>query len=277
MYLDYSRELSRLGVHDFGDVILKAEASLKAKPLEGYSAVIIDEAQDLTCAMVRMLHSLVGDKPDGLHLIGDGQQSIYPGGFTLSEMGISISGRATVMTTNYRNTAEIVAFADSLVLGDEFVDIEGAASAADSTAAIVRRGAEPTIARFTSKRAHDVELTAQLQSLHSSGVKYGDIAVLAMKNWDVSDAAIALRTAGIPYIELTEYTGRPVDAVKLGTVHRAKGLEFKHVLVARTPKQLLGESSMAADTSDRERRDLDRRALYVAMTRARDGLWIGVA
>jgi superfamily I DNA/RNA helicase len=98
-----------------------------------------------------------------------------------------------------------------------------------------------------------------------------------MAHWAVSDAAIALRTAGIPFIELTEYTGRRIDAVKLATVHRAKGLEFKHVLVARTPHHLLGDSTMESDTSDRERRDLDRRALYVAMTRARDGLWVGVA
>jgi len=86
----------------------------------------------------------------------------------------------------------------------------------------------------------------------------------------------ALNTAGIPTVELTAYSGRSVDAVKVGTVHRAKGLEFKQVLVARTPPALI-DSAHAADDASGERRELDRRALYVAMTRARDGLWVGVS
>ena len=61
-------------------------------PLRGYAAVVVDEAQDLSCAMIRMLHSVVGDAPDGLNLVGDGQQTIYPGGFNLAEAGVAISG-----------------------------------------------------------------------------------------------------------------------------------------------------------------------------------------
>jgi hypothetical protein len=52
--------------------------------------------------MIRLLHRLVGDEPDAFNLIGDGQQSIYPGGYTLGELGISIAGRGVVMTRNYR-------------------------------------------------------------------------------------------------------------------------------------------------------------------------------
>jgi superfamily I DNA/RNA helicase len=68
----------------------------------------------------------------------------------------------------------------------------------------------------------------------------------------------------------------PTDAVKVGTIKRAKGLEFKQVLVVRTPSRLLHALPNDHD-ADSERRELDRRELYVAMTRARDGLWVGVA
>ncbi|WP_434770535.1 UvrD-helicase domain-containing protein [Curtobacterium flaccumfaciens] len=50
-------------------------------PLERYDAVIVDEAQDLSCAMVALVHQLVGDRTDGLTLIGNGQQTIYRGGY----------------------------------------------------------------------------------------------------------------------------------------------------------------------------------------------------
>jgi len=277
LYVAYSRALSSAGICDFADIILLAEASLRAKPLDDYSAVVIDEAQDLTCMMVRMLHSLVGDRADGLNLIGDGQQTIYPGGFTLAEANISIAGRGVVMSTNYRNTAEIVDFATSLVVGDEFVDIEGGTGTADAAATVVRRGAVPTITRFTSRTAHDNSLVQHVRSVARGSVGYGDIGVLAMTHWQVTDVIKALTAAGIPSIELTKYNGRPTNAVKVGTVHRAKGLEFKQVLVARTSRELLDGGATHLDDSRRERRDLDRRALYVAMTRARDGLWVGVA
>jgi hypothetical protein len=80
LYERYEQGLRRRDAHDFADVILLARDSLRATSLERYGAVIVDEAQDLTCAMVSLLHSLVGDRADGLTFIGDGQQTIYPGG-----------------------------------------------------------------------------------------------------------------------------------------------------------------------------------------------------
>ncbi|HEY1529859.1 MAG TPA: UvrD-helicase domain-containing protein, partial [Galbitalea sp.] len=84
LYGEYDVALREAGIHDFADIILLAEKSLRSNPLDGYSAVIADEAQDLSCSMIRMLHAIVGDRPDGLNLIGDGQQTIYAGGYTLA-------------------------------------------------------------------------------------------------------------------------------------------------------------------------------------------------
>jgi superfamily I DNA/RNA helicase len=268
LFLAYETELRARGVHDFDDVILQAEASLRSTPLEGYGGVIIDEAQDLTCAMVRMLYLLVGDKPDGLTLIGDGQQTIYPGGFSLTEAGVSIAGRGVVMTTNYRNTREIVEFASAVVDGDEFADIEGEVRGRDSIGEVPRTGPVPVSHRFANRATHDKELVAHFAGLDCPP---GDVGVLCLTNQGVRDAVRALSAAGIPVLELTKYEGLPVNAVKVGTIKRAKGLEFKHVLLPRVPPALL-------DSSDRddEAMVIHRRELYVGMTRARDGLWVGV-
>ena len=39
---------------------------------------------------------------------------------------------------------------------------------------------------------------------------------------------------------------------------------------------MLADPSALLNAMDRERRDLERRELYVGMTRARDGLWAGI-
>ena len=63
LYSEYNIALRELGVNDEADIILMASRSLQAVPLAGYLAVIVDEAQDLSCTMIRMLHALVGDAP----------------------------------------------------------------------------------------------------------------------------------------------------------------------------------------------------------------------
>ncbi len=282
LYVAYEATLRARGVADWQDLILEAEASLRAQPIDRYRAVIVDEVQDLSTVMIRMLHSLVGDAPDGLTLVGDGQQTIHPGGSTLAEAGVSIAGRSVVLTTNYRTTAEIADFAALVVQGDRHVDIEGAPATADA-AQTPRRGPRPVHTVFPSRAVHDRSLVERVRRIVADaeesgrGVRLGDIGVLALHAWHAAEAAEALAEAGIPTIDLADYDGSPVDAVKVGTIRRAKGLEFAEVLVVRTPPYVLQSGPSTLDEASEERTALQRRELFVAMTRARDGLWVGVA
>ncbi|MDR6572468.1 hypothetical protein J2X60_001108 [Curtobacterium sp. 320] len=277
LYEAYSRGLRERRAHDWEDVVLLARDAVAAVPLERYDAVIVDEAQDLSCAMVSLMHHLVGDRVDGLTLIGDGQQTIYPGGYTLGEVGISLSGRGVVLDVNHRNTAEILEFAKEMVADDQFVDIEGVDGVGDTVSAISRSGPAPAFHRFSSRVEHDRSMIARLSEvLRLIGTGYGDVGILTATNRQADDVRGVLRDAGIPVVMLDEYSGRTSDAVRVGTVKRAKGLEFKQVLLAHVDRGLLDPVMGEPSETDRERRARGRRELYVGMTRARDGLWVGV-
>ena len=282
LYVAYEHELRALEIADEADVLLEAQASLRVEPIDRYRAVIVDEVQDLSCVAVRILHSLVGDLPDGLTLIGDGQQSVAPGGYTLAEAGVSIAGRSVVLTTNYRNTAEIAQFAGSLVAGERHTDIEGAPVGADEAAA-PRRGPRPVTTVFPSRAVHDESLVTRVREIAAaaetsgSGARLGDIGVLALYAWHAREAAEALEAAGIATLDLADYDGTPVDAVKVGTIAHARGLEFAEVLLVRTPPYLVQPGLPEVDDAAAERTARQRRELFVGMTRARDGLWVGVA
>ncbi len=277
LYVAYQRQLQALGIQDLNDVMLTAEAELRAHPLDpGYSLVVVDEVQDLTCVSVRMLHHLVGDRPDGLMLIGDGQQSVYPGGFTLAEAGVDVRGRSTVLRHNYRNTAEILATAQHVVAGDAFTDLDELEEAGQRDVVVVRQGPHPVRVDAADLRSHDAALLEALRSACAKvGVGPGDVAILAATNSVLDHYATVLRQNGFGYVHLDKYDGKPSDAVKLGTFHRAKGLEFKHVLLPQLsdgPRRVRqGEST----DDHRDRLELERRTLFVGMTRARDGLWMG--
>ena len=286
----YAARLAAAGVHDFQDLILLACQELERQPLEEYGSVLVDEAQDLSASAVRMLHSLVGDAPDGLTLIGDGQQSIYPGGYTLAELGISVAGRGVVMDVNYRNTMEILEFARRMVDGDEFEDLEEPTGASvlrtgDVAGTVVRRGLAPSVVRLSSERERlDAVVSRVVQVAADVDVSLGDVAVLCVSRRACTAVRSALARAGIAVVDLQDYRGEVQEAVKVGTIKRAKGLEFKHVLLADVRSEWLAERSRPApdlavaseDAAAAETRTLLRRELYVAMTRARDGLWVAV-
>jgi superfamily I DNA/RNA helicase len=74
---------------------------------------------------------------------------------------------------------------------------------------------------------------------------------------------------------LSEYDGVRQDAVKVGTFERAKALEFAHVLIPDSDTATRPRRTHESDDAYAERTDRERTRLYVGLTRARDGLWLG--
>ncbi|MFX8700430.1 3'-5' exonuclease, partial [Acinetobacter baumannii] len=64
------------------------------------------------------------------------------------------------------------------------------------------------------------------------------------------------------------------DAVKLMTIHAAKGLEFSCVFVGGVEETIF-PSGMSINT--REELEEERRLFYVAVTRAKERLWLTYA
>ena len=277
LYVEYERCLHDKAIHDFTDVLVMARDLLRDGGVgHDYGSVIVDEVQDLNLVGVQMLHAIAGDGPDGLHIIGDGQQSVYPGGFTLGEAGISVTGRAAVLRTNYRNTVQILEAAQRVVAADEYDDLEGVPSAGKREMTVLRHGYRPLEIRADDRRSLEIAMTKQIsETVACLRVPPGDMAVLVQTRRDLEHYSAVLERAGIPHVDLRDYDGVSSDKVKIGTFKRAKGLEFKYVLIPglRTGpvRQWPGES----DDSYRERAERTRRELYVGMTRARDGLWLG--
>ncbi|MGW2037259.1 UvrD-helicase domain-containing protein [Streptomyces virginiae] len=273
LYEEYEARRHERGVHDFNDVLSMAlaEASGEQGP-PPYAAVIVDEVQDLTLVGVRLLHALVGDAPNGLLLVGDGQQTVYPGGFRLTDAGIDIRGdRGQVLRTNYRNSKQILDAALAVVADDAFEDIDGERTPGRRDVDLTFHDGNVVRVAAPTADAHDRELVGALRALPVGAL--ADTALLSPSRRALEHYQRLLTRAEIPVCQLEQYDGHPVDAVKLGTYRRAKGLEFKNVLLPRYDD---GSTDATADTDTaRERAELRRSQLFVAMTRARDLLWLG--
>jgi len=266
LYVEYETLLSERGVHDFEDVVAAALDVAVRGAAKTYRFVLVDEAQDLDLLSVRLTQALVSDPKDGLTLVGDGQQAIYAGGYTLKEAGIGVTGRSTVLETNYRNTRQVLDSARSVVSADSFDDLEDVDESGDREIKAVRDGVPVRSVTAPDALSLDVALMQALRD----GRPFADAAVLTRTNRDAERFMALLARNDVATIDLLDYDGTPVDAVKVGTVKRAKGLEFARVFIPRVDAYLVADGAAEPERVQRERREL-----FVGMTRARDELWLG--
>ncbi|MEV8015743.1 UvrD-helicase domain-containing protein [Streptomyces sp. NPDC086554] len=275
LYEAYEQLRVERGVHDFNDILALALAEASRDGVRHrYGAVIVDEVQDLTLVGVRLLHALVGDSRNGLLLIGDGQQAVYPGGFRLTDAGIDIRGdRGQVLRTNYRNSKEILDTALALVADDAFDDIDGIRTPGRRDVDLTYREGQVVRVVKQTVAEHDRAMLDALRELSAEAL--GDAAVLCPSMRAIGHYQRLLAQACIPTCLLEHYDGSRAEGVKLGTYRRAKGLEFKRVYLPQHDAAL--SPGLHPSEAARERAELARSRLFVAMTRARDVLWLGFA
>lgn len=274
VYYRYSELLEEAGICDFNDLLMNALEVLEEEPqLLRFGAVVVDEVQDLTLMALKFLKALARDEQ--ILLIGDGQQSVYPGGFNLVEAGINITGRSTVLKVNYRNTVEILNRATREVADDRFADLEGQLEHGGRDIEIARHGHLPL--EFLAGSQHHLEQSVvdQIARTRDYGIPLGDMAVLVAYVEETKRYRRILSAAGIPSVDLTDYDGVTQDKVKVGTFKRGKGLDFKYVLMPGLRSDPPARRPMETDSAYVERLERFRRELFVGMTRARDGLWLG--
>jgi hypothetical protein len=277
----YERRLRARNTIDFDDILRIARDQVREHgDPQGVDAVIVDEAQDLTRVGLELVGAVASNQDDALLLLGDGQQSLYPGGHSLGSVGIDVRGRAAVLRLNYRNTAEIVAVADRIVAGRPFDDGDDDLVVADPVARldITRSGEAPRMLGFAGVDDHDEAMLVAIEEFAARpDTKLGDIAVLTPTVAAVRAYAGRISGLGLECQKLERYDGRPTAAVKVGTFKRAKGLEFKHVFIPRAEPGMLKDAPLPGEDqpTHAERLDRTRRELYVALTRARDTAWVG--
>ena len=281
---EWDRRLAGAGVLDFPDVVRLARDLARERPTRTYQSAIVDEGQDFTLVGLQFAQALVApasqpDPPNGLFIVGDGAQKIYPGGFTLAQAGIDVRGSSSVLRVNYRNSHEIISAAIACTGSAQVDDLGDAYRRGDDDARGIstREGVKPVLVRggdFGGQIRYVAETAKRLAG--SAGLYLGDIGVLAPTNKLVNQAQGGLETMNVDCQPLANFADTSTSRVKIGTFKRAKGLEFKVVFLLG-----LGDDSFPApkrrwQTPEEyeERRALETTELFVAMTRARDGLFL---
>jgi superfamily I DNA/RNA helicase len=263
----------------FGERLLKRLQNGEGEANK-YDAVFVDEAQDFSRTWFMCAKLALKEPDDGDFLIvGDGSQSLYRRRrFTWREAGVNAVGR-TVNTRydldkNYRNTREIMRIAARFAApGGGHDDPEaGLQIVRPNPSSAMRSGPPPEL---LTAPALDRELNVAVDKLlewRAQGLKPSEIAVLYRANtqgWVGHLASLIAQRIPVHWQHGGSDKFDDASGVRMTTMHSAKGLQWRAVLIVRCDMMPFVPDPQA-DRTEQER--LERGLMYVAMTRAEEFL-----
>lgn len=244
-----------------------------------YAHVIVDEGQDFSDNAYRLLRALAGEEHENdLFIVGDSHQRIYRNHPTLSKCGINVRGRSSILKINYRTTEEIRRYAFALLNGISFDDLDEDVDLGDRCQSLTH-GEKPIIRNFKDASDEFDFIVREIKKLQANGTALTDICIVARTRKLVDDYIAQLTKAGIRSyaIKRNKSDDRTFDGLRIATMHRVKGLEFKYVFVVAVNNRIVPLSSAINKTdavSEAESMTAEKCLLYVAMTRAQKGAYI---
>jgi superfamily I DNA/RNA helicase len=270
----FQEQLRQAGEWTFLQVCAEATRVLEGNGERPYRHVVVDEAQDLHPAQWRFLRALAAPGTDDLFFAGDTYQRIYGNRASLRSLGIHVTGRSFRLRVNYRTTQEILTWATALLTGERPDDLEGGTESLTGYRSTMH-GARPEISGHVSKADELAALATQIGQWIASGVEPEHIGIAVRFVQLGRDIAQTLERSGITACVLG--SGRDSGGVRIGTMHRMKGLEFRCVAVAGVADGTVPMKSAVTPArvdAQQHQEDIDSELslLFVACTRAREAL-----
>ena len=241
-----------------------------------FDFAVVDEAQDISIGQLRFLAALNGNRPDSLFFTGDLGQRIFQQPFSWKALGVDIRGRSATLRTNYRMSHQIRVQADRL-LGLEVADVDGNKEDRQGTVSIFN-GPAPEVRVFKSREEEIAAVADWLHARGKEGRQPDEMAVFVRSAAQFDRATAAAQQAGLAMLVLDQAFETATGKLSIGTMHLAKGLEFRAVAVMACDDDVLPLQERLKTVADEaELEDVyntERHLLYVACTRARDHLMV---
>lgn len=252
----------------------------EAREKVAFTHVVVDEAQDLSVADLRMLAAIGGAQDDCLFFAGDLGQRIFQEPFSWKQLGIDIRGRSKTLKVNYRTSHQIRSDADRL-LPTALRDVDDIEDERNGTVSIFN-GPTPSIEIHPTTEAEAKAGEDTLRLWVNEGIEPGEIGIFFRDESQIGHVGQIVELAGLKATDLSKSGEADFtfvsDQVCVGTMHFAKGLEFRAVMIVGCNDDMLpfeARVDRARDVDELQAIiETERHLLYVAATRAREQLAI---
>lgn len=264
------------GLLTWPSIFGKVTAHFAQRSDKPFTHAVVDEAQDLSVPELRMLATVTPNGPNALFFAGDLGQRIFQEPFSWKALGVDIRGRSRTLKVNYRTSHQIRQAADRL-LPKIVQDVDGNEQDRRGTVSVFN-GPDPEIKTYHNAESEIEGVADWIKKVVADGIAPAEIGIFVRANDQLGRARAAVKAAGHTQMELSERLEQPQGRVSIGTMHLAKGLEYKAVLVMACDDDVLPLQERIETVADESELDevyeTERHLFYVACTRARDQLLI---
>jgi hypothetical protein len=276
VFIETRRLLESQGVLSWPEIFGRVTSHHAAQSNKPFTHIIVDEAQDLGVPELRMLSALAGDQDNALFFAGDLGQRIFQEPFSWLTLSVDIRGRSQTLKVNYRTSHQIRQAVDRL-LPKSVRDVDGVEE--DRTGTIsVFNGPDPEVQILQDIEAEVSAISVWIGELIENGMEADEIGIFVRSDAELGRARAVVKATGQKSMELSDRVEERNGRMSIGTMHLAKGLEFKSVVVMACDDNILPLQERIDTVADESELDevfeTERHLLYVACTRARDRLLV---
>jgi superfamily I DNA/RNA helicase len=241
-----------------------------------FDFAVVDEAQDISVAQLRLFAALGAERANALFFAGDLGQRIFQQPFSWKALGVDTRGRARTLRVNYRTSHQIRSQADRL-LGSEVADADGNEEVRSDTVSVFN-GPPPTVLALANEGDEASAVGSWIADRLKEAVAPHEIGIFVRSSAQLPRARAAAESVGVPFKVLDERVEAISGYASVCTMHLAKGLEFRAVAVMACDDEIIPLQERIETVGDdadlQEIYDTERQLLYVACTRARDYLLV---
>jgi DNA helicase-4 len=299
----YQAQLHKLGKIDFEDMINEATVALENYPKlckDTYDHILVDEYQDISAQRLNLLKKLLDRNPNcRLFCVGDDWQSIM--GFSGSNLNFFVNfgeyfdnPAVNQICTNYRSVKSVVDAGAALIKTNGKKQIQKKALSMRKECRPILILGSPHKESYESQYYNQVveDCLGRIKGYIEKGYSPDEILVLTrFMRSRVGGRSQLFRLVQTFKFHAYQYginvsidNAREPNSVRLLTVHKCKGLEAKVVFVLNVVSGEFGFPSEIEDPSILEvargdngiedQVEEERRLFYVAMTRAKEDLYL---
>ena len=266
--------LGSQGLETWPSIFGKVAAHFTDRDYKPFTHVFVDEAQDLGVPVLRMLAAISDSTPDALFFAGDLGQRIFQEPFSWKALGVDVRGRSSTLKVNYRTSHQIRRTVDGLL--PAFVrDVDGNEEDRRGTVSVFN-GPDPEMQTFADAKAEQNAIAAWITAAIDDEIELEEIGIFVRSQNELARARAVIQVANHTPLELSDRVEDRSGRISMGTMHFAKGLEFRAVIVMACDDDVLPNQDRINSTADESELDevyeTERHLFYVACTRARDRL-----
>jgi hypothetical protein len=260
---------------EYYDMVVQEALSKLQNQAKKYDAILVDEGQDFSDDMYRVITGLLNKEANNLTIALDENQNLYRRKYSWKDVGVQAQGRIHKISYVYRNTREIAEFANKFISGKS----PGSENRQSNQSELFPdffdfHGSKPELKQFSDYQSIADFISDKIpEIIESEGCPQSEIAILYTmqtinNGTDVNIPQLiqqSLESNGILCNWVSEdYRSKKnyditTNSVTISTIHSVKGLDYSSVFL------------VGLDCLDSKRWSNEQisNLSYVAMTRAR--------